>query len=163
MATKLGKMVTYIDGLTPINLHQPLITWSWGITCKLKSLYLYCHRAYDHRTWQAGYLPLGVSTHNVIPPLSLARSRNKLKPLYLHYHNIYGHKTRQCDELLWLPFTHKVKWPYNDLVLWDHMTNKKYCVLHYRNGFGLKTWLDDDLLWVTSAYKVTWPYNHVVL
>ena len=157
MATKLGRMVTYIDGLTPINLHQPLITWSWGITCKLKSLYLYCHRAYDHRTWQAGYLPLGVSTHNVIPPLSLARSRNKLKPLYLHYHNIYGHKTRQCDELLWLPFTHKFKWPYNHLVLWDHMTNKKYCILHYRNGFGLKTWLDDGLLWVTSAYKVTWP------
>ena len=163
MATKLGRMVTYIDGLTPINLHQ---LWSRGLEAshgKLKSLYLYYHSAYDHWTWQAGDLPLEASTHNVIPPLSLARSRNKLKPLYLHYHNIYGHKTRQCDELLWLPFTHKVKWPYNDLVLWDHMTNKKYCVLHYRNGFGLKTGLDDDLLWVTSAYKVTWPYNHVVL
>ena len=32
MATKLGKMVTYHDGLLAMKSHDPLITWSCKIT-----------------------------------------------------------------------------------------------------------------------------------
>ena len=32
MATNLGRMVTYLDGILPIKSHDPLITWSCKIT-----------------------------------------------------------------------------------------------------------------------------------
>ena len=32
MATKLGRMVTYFDGIIPIKSHDPVITWSCDIT-----------------------------------------------------------------------------------------------------------------------------------
>ena len=31
MATKLRRMVTYLDWLLPLKLHDPLIMWSWEI------------------------------------------------------------------------------------------------------------------------------------
>ena len=31
-ATKLDRMVTYSDGLSPLKSHEPLITWSCEIT-----------------------------------------------------------------------------------------------------------------------------------
>ena len=31
MATKLDRMVTYLDGLLPKEPHDPLITWSYKI------------------------------------------------------------------------------------------------------------------------------------
>ena len=34
----------------------------------LKSLYLHYNSAYGYKTWQAGDLPWGTSTHNVAPP-----------------------------------------------------------------------------------------------
>ena len=37
MATKLGRMVTYLDGLLPIKSHDPLITWSCEIPGQIKS------------------------------------------------------------------------------------------------------------------------------
>ena len=55
--------------------------------------------------------------------------------------------------------THKIKWPHNQVVLRDHMTNEKR-ILYYHNAYGHKIWQDDNLTW---AYKVTWPYNHVIL
>ena len=54
---------------------------------------------------------------------NLSRSRGKLKSLHLHYHNIYGLKIKQKGDLPWLRCTHKAIWPYNLVVLWDHMTN----------------------------------------
>ena len=34
MATKLGPVVTFHDGLQPIKSYDPLITWSFKITCQ---------------------------------------------------------------------------------------------------------------------------------
>ena len=56
MATKLGRMVTYLDFLLLIKSHDPLIMWSCKIMWKLKSFYLHYHSAYGHRTWQDGNL-----------------------------------------------------------------------------------------------------------
>ena len=53
----------------------------------------------------------------------LARSRGKLKKLYLHFHNAYGYKTWLDGELPWAAATQKVAWPYNHVVLQDHVTN----------------------------------------
>ena len=38
MVTKLGRMVTYIDGLLPIKPHDPLITWSCKIMWQTKNI-----------------------------------------------------------------------------------------------------------------------------
>ena len=38
IAIKLGKMVTYLEGLLPIKSHGPFITWSWEITWKKKHI-----------------------------------------------------------------------------------------------------------------------------
>ena len=126
MATKLDKMVTYFDGLLRIKLHDSLITWSCKITWQTKiilSSLPKCiwlpHLARPSLTlmgscpWSCMILRLG----------GFVRSRDSIKSLYLYYHNIHHHKTRQDNDLPWLSFTHKVKWPHNQVVLWDHVTN----------------------------------------
>ena len=52
MATNLGKMVTYYEGLPPVKLHDPLITWSSETHDKLETWYLHYQSAYGHQTWQ---------------------------------------------------------------------------------------------------------------
>ena len=45
MATKHGKMVTYLDELLSIKAHNPLVTWP----CKI-----HYHTNYGHQTWHDG-------------------------------------------------------------------------------------------------------------
>ena len=55
MATKLGRMVTYLDNLDnllPIKSNNLIITWICETRDKLKTFYLHYHNAYDHKTWQ---------------------------------------------------------------------------------------------------------------
>ena len=54
MATILGRVVTYREELSPIMSHDPLITWSFEINDKRKSLYLYYLSVYGQQTWQDG-------------------------------------------------------------------------------------------------------------
>ena len=55
-------------------------------------------------------------------PRGLARSLDKLKPLYLHYHSVYGHQTWQ-DGDPGEAAAHKVVWPFDHVVLQNHVTN----------------------------------------
>ena len=52
MATKHGKVVTYCERLTPMNLHNPVNVWSCD---KLKILYLHYY--------QGGDITQGIPTH----------------------------------------------------------------------------------------------------
>ena len=45
-----------------------------------------------------------------------------LQPSYLHHHNVHGHQTWQGIDLPWAPPTHKVAWPFDHVVFWDHET-----------------------------------------
>ena len=38
MATKLGRLITYLDGFLPIKLHDTLIIWYCKIACQTKSI-----------------------------------------------------------------------------------------------------------------------------
>ena len=40
-----------------------------------------------------------------------------------HHHNANDQETWEGDDLLWGPSTHQVTWPFNYVVLLDHMTN----------------------------------------
>ena len=38
MATELGRVVTYAEGNSPMMSHDPLTTWSPGVTWQIKNL-----------------------------------------------------------------------------------------------------------------------------
>ena len=128
MVTKLGRMVTYLDGLLPIKSHDPLITccceimWQPKIIISLLPQCLWPYNLAGYWTTMRGFYS---KYQSVLWSSGLERSRDKLKQLYLRYHNIYGQKTCRNGDLTWLIFTHKVKWPYNHVVLQDHVTNEK--------------------------------------
>ena len=60
MATKIGRMITCLDGFLPVNLHDPITLSSRCLvkSCdKLKPSYLQYQSPYGHQTWQDGDLP----------------------------------------------------------------------------------------------------------
>ena len=59
MATKLGRILAYLDGLLPIKSHDPLI-FQDHVT-----KYLHYHNAYGHQTWQDGDLLLEAANNKV--------------------------------------------------------------------------------------------------
>ena len=63
MAIKHGSIVTYLDGLQPINSHNPLKCVHERSHEKLKTLYLHHHNAYGHNTYQRSDITQGVPTH----------------------------------------------------------------------------------------------------
>ena len=52
--TKLGRMVIYNKGNSPIMSHDPPTTWSHEFRRKLKTKYAVFCKAYGCRTWQSG-------------------------------------------------------------------------------------------------------------
>ena len=50
-----------------------------------------------------------------------SRSRDKQK--YLHYQSAYGHQTWEDGNLPWWAPAYKIRWPFDHLVLGDHLTN----------------------------------------
>ena len=101
MATKLGRIVTYLDGLLTIESHDPLITWSCEITWKSnitisplpQSLYLP-----NLARWRLVMRDF-YSCYSILWSCGLARSGNKLKLLYLHYHSILATKFGRMETL----------------------------------------------------------------
>ena len=56
------------------------------------------------------------------------RSPEKPITFYLHCHSGYGHKILQGGNLpSWAP-THKIIWPFDHVVLWDHTTKKSHFI-----------------------------------
>ena len=52
----------------------------------------------------------------------LPRWHGKSKPFYVCFHSAYGHQDWYDGELLWGAPTHKVIWPFDHVVLQDHVT-----------------------------------------
>ena len=106
MAIKLGRTVTYFDGLLPIKSHD-----SW---------------------------------------IGLIRSHDTFKPLYLHCHSAYSCQTWQNGNLSsWGP-AFKVRWPFNHVVLEDHVTSYNHYISNVIMPIAIKvarmiTYLDELL------------------
>ena len=64
IATKLGRVVTYVKGILPKKSHCSWVTYFCEITWQFKT-YLHYHNAYSHQTWQGGSQLGGTPTHNV--------------------------------------------------------------------------------------------------
>ena len=66
MATKLGRVMKYVEGLLTIKSCNALINMIfWRLCNKQKPLHLYYQRVHCHQTWQDGNLPWRTRTHNV--------------------------------------------------------------------------------------------------
>ena len=81
MATKLGRMLTYFNGLLPTKSD---VLWSCGRVWsrdKLESLYLCYQSVYGHETWQDGNLPYLSCPwfYMALYSRGLVRSRDNLK------------------------------------------------------------------------------------
>ena len=115
MATRLGRMVTYLEDFQSIKSH----TWNRGLARsrkKIKPLCLQYHHTYGHQTWQNDDLPCVApyfKNYSNFWSLGPARSRDKLEPIYLHYQNTYKHQPWQVYDLLWGVSFRIVMWPFN--------------------------------------------------
>ena len=66
----------------------------------------------------------------------------------------------------WLSFTHKVKWSYNHVILWDHVTDLKHCIsmttipMAKNETRWCFTWTDfypsSQMTIITWPCKITW-------
>ena len=105
MATKLGRMITYLDGLLSIKSNDPLITWSCEITWQTKNNLYPLLQCLWPPNLEGCNLPWWSFGYKIKWPFD---QYNKLNIFYIHYHNAYGHKTWQDDGLLWGDSTHNV-------------------------------------------------------
>ena len=70
MATKLGKVVTYLKIFNPL-IHTTISTRGHVRSRdRLKKIYLHYHNTYGYQTWEDGYIQEGVSFDKVTPFLS---------------------------------------------------------------------------------------------
>ena len=126
MATRLSGMITYLMCSCP---QSHMTFWSRGLTRssdKPKPLYLNYHSGLAPKlgrlvTNLKGLLQ--IITINTLVTWSCkitCQTKTIISPLP---QNPCGHNTSQDGDLPWADTKQKVTWPYNRMVLWDHMTN----------------------------------------
>ena len=161
MTTNLGKKVIYLDELQLQSLksHDLSMTWSYELTRQSKtiiSLLAHCLWPPNLASWWLAMRRFHPHCYSTIWSRGLTKSRDKLKSVYLNYHNIYDHKTKQNGDLLWVSFTHKVKWAFNHVVLADHVTNQN-------NYTSINTLCMAINFWGVRIYKMRVFFDPVVL
>ena len=142
-ASKLSRMVTYLEELSPIKSYDHLVTWSCETTWQTKSI-------------------ISPLPHCLLPPNVVGWWLSyKLKPLLIQYHSAYSHQTWQGGDLPWGVVTHKVTWSFIHVILQDHVTKLK-TYLRYHNAYGNQTWKGGDMQYRTLTRKVTWSFSRVI-
>lgn len=117
MATKLGRVMTYREGLLLIKLPGHLITWSCKITWKIRKCFISTITMLTN-TKLSSVVAYGERLRPIKSNDHLnkwyVRSRDRLKTLNL---NAYGTHTCQGGDIRLVAPTQKVIWPFNH-VLW---------------------------------------------
>ena len=124
MATKLGKMITYLDWLLLIKSHDPLISWSCKITLQNKTtisplserLWL-PNLAGWYRSYLDGPAPIK-SRHPLITWSCEITWQTKI-----FYLSRCLHQTLQDVNLPWYAPAYNVTLPFDHVVFRDHMRN----------------------------------------
>ena len=87
MATKVGKIVIYLEGLLATKLHISRVTWSCKIMWQTRSIISplqQCLWPTNLARWWLTLRGSNLYSHMSFKPRGLARSRDKLNRLYLH-------------------------------------------------------------------------------
>ena len=133
--TKLGRMVTYLEGTPALKLCNTLIKWSCKVTWQTKIISTtrvpVTNKCDSIVTYLNRLLPIkcnGSWSHG------LAGSRDKLKLLNPHCHSVFGHHSWQYDDIPW-------KAPKSHLTLWScglarSLDKRKPLYLHYQSASG---------------------------
>ena len=89
MATKLGCIVTYLDGLLSLKSNDPLITWQTKVIKSLRPQHLWPPNLAG---WRVFLMDSCLWSQMTLWSRGHMRSRHKLKHFSLHYHSTYGHQ-----------------------------------------------------------------------
>ena len=104
MTTKLGKLVTFYEGILSTMLLHPLVTWSYKITWEAKTIISPLPRYLWPQNRDLPWLPFA---HKFKWPYHLVLWDHVANWRHLHYHNAYGRKTWQDEDLpSWVNSTH---------------------------------------------------------
>ena len=96
MATKLGRMVTYLECLPPIKVLIPLVTWSCKISWQTKTIIYPLPQCLWPPNLPVWWLTLRGSYHIVTRPLIRLLDHVIIwKILFLHFYKTCGHKIWQ--------------------------------------------------------------------
>ena len=91
----------------------------------MKEFYLHFHKTHDNQIWQAA-TPRRIDSSEInqagAGDFNKSRSCDKWKP-YLHNQSAYGYQTFQDGNVPWLAPALKVTWPFDHVVLGDHVRN----------------------------------------
>ena len=58
---------------------------------------------------------------------------------------------------------HTITWPFDHVVLQDHVTQTNSLLLHYQNAYDHHTWQDGSSPWWAATHEVAWLFDHVIL
>ena len=129
MTTKLGRMVTYFEGLLTIRSLIPLITWCCKVTWQTKTIISPIPQCLWPPNLLGWWLTLSCSdpqSYSTLWSHDSAKSRDKQKLSYIHYYKAYNHQTWQNgDHLPWGAPIVIATWPFNHVILLEDMANKK--------------------------------------
>ena len=152
MATKLDRMVTYLDGLLHIKLHDRLIRWSCDITWQSKVV-----SPLPQCLWPPNLTRLGLTMRCFYPwCYSILWWRGPMIPPLPQ--SKFGTMVTYLDSLLLIePNDHIITWFCK--IMWQTKTIISSLPPYLWSQNSVGWWLT----WVTSTHKVTWPCNHVIL
>ena len=165
MATKRGRMMTYLAWILPINSHDHIITWSCKITWQTKIIiypltqcpWLSILAAWGDTEW-------GIPSHKVTRPFDHVVYQGYVKyiswciisnvrPMATKLGKVVTYSLRNFNTL-----------SYTTLSTCGHVRSHKLKTLypHHHNVYDHQTWLGGYIQWESSFWKVTWPFDHVV-
>ena len=146
MATKIGRVVTYLEVLPPKESHGFWITNYNKYDCTATmSIVTKLIRVV---TYLKGLLPIGSLYGSWVT--SFTRSRDKLKALYLHYHIACGHQRWQHSD-----FYYNVTWSLNHVVLCGQLINKMCYICCWARPMDTNHCKVVKLLWGASTHRAT--------
>ena len=163
MASKLGRLLTFLRRLLLTESHDPLITWSCEINWEIKDVLSSLPQCLWPPHWPGGDIQWRAPTHQITWYFSHVVSwGQKWNTLYLYFQLINDHQTLQV--VTYYEGFAPTK-SYDSLNKWSRkaMWKIKKKNLHYDNAYGQYPSQDGNILQGAPAHKVVWSLNHMVL
>ena len=130
--TKLGRMVTYLNGLLLLKSHNAFITWSWEITWRAETIM----SPIPQCVWQPNlfttclqWLLLTIKSYNTLFTWS--------RTVTWKTKTITSPRNLGDGDLLWEAPAHKVPWHFDHVILSEKL---KMLYLYYLDTYGQQTW-----------------------
>ena len=150
MATKLARMVTFLDGLLPTKSNDPLMMWSYKITWQTKIIISSLPQSFcpPNLVWWLAYLDglLPLKSHEPLVTWCCEITWNT-KLLYLHYHHGTIIQTRiTCKKICYM---------HDSACRW-FIVKKAKMFWSYVKHFWILAGVKNVESWLVYANKLIW-------